>query len=255
MKLVEVKLCYNIDMKFVYTWSIRNEDGTLTPFYVGQGVQKQHNTQLSKYARAYVRHLEGANGKVSPAQIFADYLASIENPHVVDIVADNLSEADALSLEKELIAKYGRKCVGEGELLNVTAGGETNPMHEEHVRELHLIACRSEEHRKRISEASKNRSQEYIEKQRAIQTAFYADPKWKAGWYDKTYTPEVREKIKAVQSDINGVKIEHNGVTYRSKKELARVLGISSQLLNYRITNNIPLDVTPSKANRKGKDF
>lgn len=50
-------------------------------------------------------------------------------------------------------------------------------------------------------------------------------------------------------SQPNRKEIEYNGVVYISKKELARFLGISSQLLNYRIKNNIPVDLIPNKSN------
>ena len=40
---------------------------------------------------------------------------------------------------------------------NMTPGGDSNPMDIPEVRQRHLEACRTEEHKKRISEASRNR--------------------------------------------------------------------------------------------------
>jgi hypothetical protein len=48
----------------------------------------------------------------------------------IEIVVDNLSEAEALKLEIELIAKYGRLGIDEGGLLlNVLEGGDNPPNH------------------------------------------------------------------------------------------------------------------------------
>jgi len=49
----------------------------------------------------------------------------------IEIVADKLSEAEALKLEIELIAKYGRLGIDEGGiLLNVLEGGDNPPNHQ-----------------------------------------------------------------------------------------------------------------------------
>ena len=91
--------------------------------------------------------------------------------------------------------------------------------------------------------------------QRKVTLDRFNDPIKKAEWYNKFNTPEVIEKLKQIHSELNGIKIIHNGIEYRSKKELSRFLGISSQLLNYRIKNNIPLDLIPDKSNRRNKEF
>lgn len=57
---------------------------------------------------------------------------------VVCIVFDGLSWENACSLEMELIAKYGRRDLGRGPLLNMTDGGDgsTGPKSEEHKRKI-----------------------------------------------------------------------------------------------------------------------
>lgn len=45
------------------------------------------------------------------------------------IIQDNMSETDAFTLEKYLIAFYGREDLGEGRLVNMSDGGEGNSGH------------------------------------------------------------------------------------------------------------------------------
>lgn len=63
------------------------------------------------------------------------------------------------------------------------------------------------------------------------------------------------ERMRSKQADISGKPIEYKGIVFRSKKELARHLGISSQLLSFRLRKDIPLDLVPSKSNRRNKEF
>ena len=53
-----------------------------------------------------------------------------------------------------------------------------------------------------------------------------------------------------IEKHKNRKEIEWKGHTFKSKKQLARFLGISSQLLNYRLSNNIQLDLIPDKTYR-----
>lgn len=68
--------------------------------------------------------------------------------------------------------------------------------------------------------------------------------------------PKIKEKHKNIMKTKDYLSKQHcksimfNDVEYYSKKELARHLGISSQLLNYRLGNNIPLDFKPFKGNK-----
>lgn len=82
-----------------------NENDT-TPFYVGRGCR---NRAYSKSGRNKQWH-----------KVVAD-----NNGFVVKFIKDDLLEEDALSLEIELIKKYGRRNINTGVLVNETFGGET----------------------------------------------------------------------------------------------------------------------------------
>ena len=79
----------------------------------------------------------------------------------VDIVFDNLEWIDACLKEKELILKYGRIDLNSGTLVNLTDGGEGNFGRKATLKtrlkmsERKKGIPRSEEHKKRISEAMK----------------------------------------------------------------------------------------------------
>ena len=85
-------------MHIYYVYQYLRED--LTPYYIGKG----------KNGRRFTKHCRN----ISPP----------ENKDLIQIVAQNLTEEDAHSLEIELIAKYGRKDSGTGILRNMTSGGE-----------------------------------------------------------------------------------------------------------------------------------
>jgi hypothetical protein len=85
-----------INKSMYYVYAYLREDGT--PYYVGKG---QAN-------RAWQKH---RNHKV-PAD---DKIVILES---------DLTEVDAFRLEKEYIAKYGRKDLGTGILRNMTDGGD-----------------------------------------------------------------------------------------------------------------------------------
>lgn len=74
-------------------------------FYIGKG----------KDNRAY----EFINGR-------SIWWTNIVNKHgiTVKLLYENLTELDALNLEKQLITNYGRRDLGTGCLINMTDGGE-----------------------------------------------------------------------------------------------------------------------------------
>ena len=83
-------------MNIYYVYKYLREDGT--PYYIGKG----------KGNRAY-----------NP-----DHTVKLPPRDRIRFVIKNISEADAHTLEKELILLYGRKDLGTGILRNLTEGGE-----------------------------------------------------------------------------------------------------------------------------------
>jgi hypothetical protein len=86
-------------MKKYYCYAYLREDGT--PYYIGKGTGKRIHSKIHSV-------------NLPPLQRRV-------------IVKDNLTNDEALKLEKELISKYGRKEFG-GFLHNKTDGGENPPI-------------------------------------------------------------------------------------------------------------------------------
>lgn len=80
------------------------------PFYVGKG----------KNLRAY-SHLKNCNG-TSYKDRYIRYLYSINEPPVVFIVKNKISELEAFELEKDIIKSKGRVVTHDGPLLNIMSG-------------------------------------------------------------------------------------------------------------------------------------
>jgi hypothetical protein len=85
----------NIIMKNSYVYAYLREDGS--PYYIGKGVGKRYKDQH--------------NVVVPP-----------ENR--IQFIKEQLTDDEAVALEIELIARYGRKDLGTGILRNLTDGGE-----------------------------------------------------------------------------------------------------------------------------------
>lgn len=93
-------------------------------FYVGLG-------SSPNYKRAYIKH--------DRSKWWKNIVAKVD--YEVEIVMSNLFKEEACELEEFLILLYGRSDLGEGELVNLTNGGESNSG-----------AIQSEEHKKWRSE-------------------------------------------------------------------------------------------------------
>ena len=143
------------DQKY-YVYAYLRDDQT--PYYIGKGINR----------RAYQAHKRKNGSDMLPKDISR-----------IKILHENLSEKQAFDLEKELILDYGRKDLGTGILRNLTEGGEGNrrtgwkhseeaklamskakigkPSHRKGVPSPMKGVARSEETKKKISEANKGR--------------------------------------------------------------------------------------------------
>lgn len=84
---------------------------------------------------------------------YKNYLKKYGNP-IVDIVLQNLTKFDACNLEKEYIAKYGRKGIDpEGVLVNKSIGGEITALGNKF----------SEEQKKKISQSKTGQKYRVVE--------------------------------------------------------------------------------------------
>jgi hypothetical protein len=134
-------------MKNYYVYQYLREDGT--PYYIGKG----------KGSRAYL------NGRSTPKP---------PDPDRIQFVKENLTEDEAFALERNLIAKYGRKDLGTGILRNLTEGGEGASGRIAKLESIEKRVAkntgkkRTPEQKKRMSLAQKGRAPaEYTKEQKA----------------------------------------------------------------------------------------
>lgn len=209
-------------------------------FYVGQG---KHGKQ-SKYARAHAIHYQDKKRRKSYAQNVFDKIIQNGYEPIIEIINDNLTIEEAHLIERELILKFGRRDMGTGTLCNLTDGGDINPMNDPVVRLAQLNAVRSPAHRQRrsIGASEVNARPEVYEKNKINGIKMWECPEFREKMLAMRNTPEAIKKNRKTQSELSGVKVVFNGVEYPSKFELSRHLGISFQMLTYRLKNNIPLD-------------
>lgn len=90
---------------YVYQWCYPNG----LPFYIGMGVRGRVTSMRgrSKTVKAICKKIESGGHQV-----------------IREIIRDNLSFGQAQILEIETIARYGRRCKGDGILANYLPGGE-----------------------------------------------------------------------------------------------------------------------------------
>jgi len=158
-----------------YVYQYLREDGT--PYYIGKG----------KDRRAWDKHPN---------------IRLPKNKSNIIIISDNLTESQAFDLEKELIAKYGRKNNNTGILRNKTDGGEgvsgkivTKEMRQ-HLSILNKGKTISLETREklRIANIGKKLSKEHVEIIKQVNTG-------------KILTDETKQKMSASKK---GLELSNN---------------------------------------------
>ena len=225
---------------YIYLWKYPENINGGRVFYVGQG---KHGKEC-KYVRSRAIHYQDSGKRLSYAQnVFNKLIKSGNIPQII-IHVDNLTIEEANEIEKSMIRQLGRRNSNTGILCNLTEGGEINPMNDPEIRIRQLNSVRTPEHRaRRSSEAREiNSRPEVLKKNIESNKKRWANPEFKSKMIAKHNSPEILEKHRRVQSEISGIKITYEGIEYMSKNELARKLGMSFQMLNYRLKNNIPLD-------------
>lgn len=128
-------------MNNFYTYIYYNPSRNNEPIYIGKGKKTRAWAHLkSKNKHPFIQRLQFMkNNNINP---------------IIGIYAD-LEEELAHLLEEELIAKFGRKDLGKGPLLNLTDGGEGTSNLSLEIRQ-HLSKIKKdiplpEQHRKNIS--------------------------------------------------------------------------------------------------------
>lgn len=155
------------------------------PFYVGKGKGNRCHTHIKSA-------MSGKTHTHKDRKIRKILKEGLEV--VVRYLKRDLSSLDAGALEMELISKVGRSDLKKGPLTNLTDGGEgvvgASKKLREFRRNVHLGKTKSEEHRRKISEALKGRQKapETIEKLREAQKKIVH----RSGW---SHSEETRRKM------------------------------------------------------------
>lgn len=136
----------------------------------------------------------------------------------VEIVLENLTRTHSCDLERKLISYYGRKDLGNGNLVNMTDGGDGSTgykMSEESRKKMSEAAIGkiiSDETRKRMSKAKSGKGN---------------------AMYDKPITEEHRQKLIDSHS-ILLLNIE-TGIFYLGYREAAKTLNICTSYLSHKL--------------------
>ena len=206
-----------------YVYELRRPNGK--PFYVGKGTKSRisfHEWNAKNGGKGYlcnvIRKIVASGGKIIKVK-----------------VKDGLSDAEAKSFERELIAMYGRVDRG-GILVNMTDGGDgCEGFTHDLVSKMKLSEAwdkrrgkpMSEETRKKLSAASKGRKHSE-ESKKKISNAISGQKHWNFG---KKISDSHKSSLHAVLKKpvlVDGVRYESVGVA-------AKVHGIASSTAVYRI--------------------
>lgn len=152
-----------------YVYQYLREDGT--PYYIGKGSGRRY---LSR-----------------------DRVVSLPTDKArIQIIKDNLTEADAFTLETQLIIQYGRKDIGTGILRNKSNGGEgpSGAKRTEEQLANYRGKIHSAETKKRRSESLKKYKRTEEHQQNINKSLQGREPTW-AG---RTHTEETKAKLRAL---------------------------------------------------------
>ena len=140
------------------------------PFYVGKGKKDRMRHHL------FESNLKGDTNK-HKANTIRKILSVNLIPHI-EIIQDNLSEAEAFNLERSLILQFGRADKHLGPLTNLTDGGEGasgkifSPEYRKKLSNAAKLVKRSDASKAKLSKALSGRKQsdEHIAKRAAART-------------------------------------------------------------------------------------
>lgn len=193
--------------KQFYVYMYLREDGT--PYYIGKGTAKRAwNNNSRKWKRP-------------------------EDTSRIKIHTDNLTEAEALSLEIELIAEYGRKDNGTGILRNLTDGGEGTSGRvqtdetKKKISQSHTGKTLSKDHKRKLSESKIGKliGPQSEDHRRKIAKA-------KMG---KVRSDETKKKMSESYKGKRACVVD--GVEYESVTNAAKAKGIPYSTAEYRCKN------------------
>lgn len=262
--------CYNLSMNnhYIYVWKESRVAGSGIPFYVGQG-----KYQPNRYSRAYSKHKGGKCGAY--CQNRANKLAKLGTPHVVEILYDGISKAEANRLEVLLISRLGRISNGSGILTNLSDGGDSNPMDILEIRQKQLKYMKSLENRIRASEHLKKlwTNKEYRESQilmnklgninedrkisievEGVQYTSIHEAGISLGIKTETLRKRLNKNLPLNKDSSYYNPIVYNGIEYRNCSELARVFNINYNTLKTRIRNGLSVEDAVNKGIQNGRN-
>jgi len=186
-------------MALVY---IHRRKDTNKVFYVGRGVNKTR--PYSKANRN--KHWHNIVNKVG---------------YIVEIIIEEISWKEAGVKEMELIKQYGRKDLNEGDLVNMSDGGEGNTRGKSRTGLPH-----SEETKKKISDSNKGKKQTEETKNRLRETS-----KGNKNMLGKKHSQETKDKIskatkgkKLSNEHIEKIRKSVSNMTQDTKNKISNTL-------------------------------